>query len=88
MSDPIELLDNCELEVQDVTPWDVAVIKGGSLQGCVQVREGKYGIPNNDALQGLLVSIMDQPGEDFLLLVPEGCSSMMSRSNSRHHTRP
>ena len=89
MSDPIELLDDSDLEVQDVTPWDVTAKSKAPYKDAYKIFKGrKYGVPNNDVLQNLLVSFKDQPGKDFLLLVPEGRSSVMSRSNSRHHTRP
>ena len=45
--------------------------KLGSLQGCVRDLQGeKYGVPNNDALQNLLVSFKDQPGMDYFAAGP------------------
>ena len=78
ISDPIELLNNSDLKVQDVTPWDVIVQRGGAYKDTYAIFRGrKYDVPNNDTLQGLLVSFMHQPGKAFLLLVPEGRSSVM-----------
>ena len=71
MSDPIELLDDSDLEVQDVTPWDVAAKSEVPYKDAYKIFKGrKYGVPNNDALQNLLVSFKDQPVKDFFAAGP------------------
>ena len=71
MSDPIELLDNSDLEVQDITLWDVAVKSEVPYKDAYEIFKGrKYSVPNNDALKNLLVSFKDQPGKDFFAAGP------------------